>query len=147
MIYVIAEAGDDTGPVKIGVTTGPPSHDTVKERLSSIQCGNHRTLEVIAMARGEAELERLLHRRFRAHRLRGEWFRREGEVLAFVTENRCEPAAPPLNVFMMPYPRPLPDAPASSWFAPLVPQQNTAEELELGRHVIATLKSWRGGGR
>lgn len=67
MIYFIRCGAD--GPVKIGYTA-----KSAKQRLALLQVGNHEPLEVIRTMRGAHRLERWLHVRFRAHRIRSEWF-------------------------------------------------------------------------
>lgn len=68
MIYVIGTTEEDS-VVKIGYTSGKP-----EERLHNLQTGNSRQLVVRWSEEGDLELEAYLHRVFRAHRLRGEWF-------------------------------------------------------------------------
>lgn len=57
-------------PVKIGHTT------CLEKRLVSIQNGNHRQLDIHAalLVPIAGDLEYLLHQRFKAHHVRGEWF-------------------------------------------------------------------------
>lgn len=72
LVYLI-RAGD--GPIKIGVAIDP------QKRLSEIQVGNPLKLELLASVPGDQNTERLLHRKFSAHRMSGEWFSPEPELL------------------------------------------------------------------
>jgi hypothetical protein len=64
-VYMI-QAGGPTGPVKIGY--GDP-----RRRLIGCQVGNHEDLRIIRVFDGGADAERMLHERFSAQHLRGEW--------------------------------------------------------------------------
>jgi hypothetical protein len=92
VIYVIAEEGQEDGPVKIGVTgIGPVESSGVKLRVDSLQTGNWRCMIVVALLPGDATDEHALHVRFESSHVRGEWFARTPELNAFIEENRCEP--------------------------------------------------------
>lgn len=67
MIYFIRPRGF-TGPVKIGVTR------SIESRLASLQTGNHLPLYVWRTFEGNARVEEIVHWRFAAQRIRGEWF-------------------------------------------------------------------------
>ena len=56
------------GPIKIGIAQDPP------RRLWRIQSGNPSRLRITHTMPGSLEVERTLHKRFKAHRLEGEWF-------------------------------------------------------------------------
>jgi len=77
-VYFIQE-GDD-GPIKIGKTSGHPAN-----RMSGVQTGNARALRLLGALPGYTKEETDLHRRFAAHRIRGEWFRPHVELLDFIT--------------------------------------------------------------
>lgn len=64
--------------VKIGITQG------IKSRLETIQTSIPAKLEVYAMFDGWRRDELMLHKRFAAYRLQGEWFRREGELAEWI---------------------------------------------------------------
>lgn len=69
MIYVyFIQAGDASGPIKIGVTNDPAS------RLSSLQTSCAEPLTLLRACPGSYEIEADLHVHFAAERLRGEWF-------------------------------------------------------------------------
>jgi hypothetical protein len=95
VIYVVqATIG---GPVKIGTTTGM----SVKSRLAGLQTGCPWPLVVIHTEPGGSREERLLHLRFERHRLHGEWFAVEGDVLEWLRPSiqvltTVEPVGPPL---------------------------------------------------
>jgi hypothetical protein len=65
-VYFI-QAGYD-GPIKIGTAKN------VEARKAELQTGNPRKLHVLGKRAGGRDVERELHDRFRAYRIRGEWF-------------------------------------------------------------------------
>jgi hypothetical protein len=77
-VYVVRPAGADV--VKIG-----KAFDVAK-RLASLQTGQSARLELLAELPGGHRLEAELHKRFAHLRVRGEWFRAEPELLAYVVE-------------------------------------------------------------
>ncbi len=93
MIYVVIETDNPDGPVKIGYTTGPAKAQTALDRLNGLQCANHRQLAVVAMLDGAEADERALHLDFSASHVRGEWFRQDDAVRAFIELHRCDPVA------------------------------------------------------
>ena len=105
MIYGITEKGDGRY-IKIGVTgEAAISLYAARTRLDALQTGNPRTLILVALAPGSAELERELHARFRPHRERGEWFRHAGAVTRWVARWRVEasePAEPAPTIYLAP---------------------------------------------
>ena len=116
MIYIIGEVHRPT-PIKIGVTGD--SHSALRNRLAAIQTGSHMKLVVLATMPGEPILESYYHRKFRKYRLEGEWFKREGEVAAFLEENfdkvvmrnpRQRPPSWRDGISLPAQPRPQPDA-------------------------------------
>lgn len=94
MIYIIAE-DPDVGPVKIGYASGVPFEGNWKRalqaRMTDLQAGNWRPLFIIGLCDGTIVQERALHALFADLRIRGEWFRREGAVEQFLSENRISP--------------------------------------------------------
>lgn len=70
-----ARAGDW---VKIGHT------DDVATRISDLQTACPLTIRVLAIAPGGRAQEREFHRRLRAHRERGEWYRLCPELIAII---------------------------------------------------------------
>ncbi len=75
-VYFIANRGQ--GTVKIGISTDP------EKRLSQLQTSNHDQLEILAVMEADERTEGLLHRRFKSHRLSGEWFTLSPEILGFI---------------------------------------------------------------
>lgn len=65
--------------VKIGKTRN------LKTRVSSF---SHPEIEVLASEPGYTDLENDLHRRFRAHRVRGDWFRPHTDIMNYIDEVR-----------------------------------------------------------
>jgi hypothetical protein len=76
MIYYI-QAGEY---LKIGYTGSP----TADGRLAALQTASPLDLRILATEPGEVVDETALHRRFAHLRVRGEWFRFEGELLDHV---------------------------------------------------------------
>ena len=79
--FVVPEGRSDR--VKIGATSR-----TVKDRLTEMQNGAPDRLEVLHLielnGQDPFELERELHNRWADVRMHGEWFRREGDLEAFL---------------------------------------------------------------
>ena len=73
-VYFIQGAG---GAIKIGFT-----QQRISERLKCIQNGSPVKLVVLALRQASKECERVYHRRFKAHRLHGEWFSPHHDILA-----------------------------------------------------------------
>lgn len=57
-------------------------------RLKALQEGTPELLVVYAKIPGTMADERAFHKRFASHRLRGEWFRKEGSLAAWI-EGGC----------------------------------------------------------
>lgn len=74
-VYVVGFAGY----VKIGFTSR-----SVEERIVSLQTGCPEPIAVYATLRGSLSFERHLHDRFKSFHTQGEWFRREGELAAWI---------------------------------------------------------------
>ena len=70
--------------VKIGWSQ---KHPVAGGRLSGLQVGTPERLELIGLVVGPYTLEAELQGRFAAHRIRGEWFTRHEEILAYFEEN------------------------------------------------------------
>jgi hypothetical protein len=77
------------GPIKIGYAR------SVEGRRGNLQCGNPVELRLLAYVEVDhhEDEERELHRRFAAHSIRGEWFRRGPEVMAAIEQARAVTAA------------------------------------------------------
>lgn len=73
------------GPVKIGKTFG--TYQGAMDRLKELQVGNPETLYLLGICDGGRDLERQLHKRLQAHRLRGEWFKPTAEVMDVIREH------------------------------------------------------------
>lgn len=67
--------GGPSGPIKIGVSKDP------KRRLAGLQTNSPYHLKLLAIAPGGVEEERFLHAKFAHLRLKGEWFKRDPELL------------------------------------------------------------------
>lgn len=78
MIYFIQEKNDKEF-VKIGVTTL-----RMDRRLTNLQVGNPRELEIVLVLKGMYDLEHKLHRYFSDEHVRGEWFRCSPRLQAFI---------------------------------------------------------------
>ena len=79
-VYIVGFAGY----VKIGFTS-----DRLEYRLSGIQTGCPEKIEVVREIPGNCAMEAALHRRFAKLRTYGEWFRREGDLAAWI-ESGCK---------------------------------------------------------
>jgi hypothetical protein len=81
------------GPyIKIGFTKGP-----VELRVRELAVAAPEELIIYAVARGGIDDEKALHKRFSNLRLRGEWFKHEGELAAHVVAVReAQPDGPEL---------------------------------------------------
>ena len=60
----------------------------VRARLHKLRAGSPRPLRLIHYVPGGLATERRMHRKFRALREHGEWFRGEAQLLAFIKEGR-----------------------------------------------------------
>jgi len=79
--------GDNAGHIKIGKAVSPI------RRLSDLQCGQARPLTLIATMPGGHAVERRLHRKFKKHRVGGEWFADCPEIQAFIVERANDNSA------------------------------------------------------
>ena len=69
LIYFVQQ--DVTWAVKIGFTA---DMDTLEKRIRALQTASPYQLRLVHVWEGDALREHLLHRRFAAQRLMGEWF-------------------------------------------------------------------------
>lgn len=76
-VYFIQAA--DSGPIKIGFTTGDP-----RSRMASLQTGNPHPLRLLVVVPGTPEDEGSLHERFAQSRMQGEWFAPSPILIAFI---------------------------------------------------------------
>ena len=77
-VYFIEMVGHDF--IKIGRAKD------VQSRLSSIQSSNPYKLELIASFFFFGHAEKMLHEMFAEHRERGEWFRKNDDLMSFIDE-------------------------------------------------------------
>ena len=68
----------DSGPIKIGASVNP------EVRLQDLQNSSPEKLCLMGHIHGGFELERLIHEKFGAYRMHGEWFRPEEDLLSFI---------------------------------------------------------------
>jgi hypothetical protein len=80
IVYFVSAAGDDAAPVKIGFCCANP-----QKRLSELQIGNHRQLELLATHPATYSQERAIHWRLSGDRVLGEWFARSPGTDAALT--------------------------------------------------------------
>lgn len=76
VLTYFAQQGED-GPIKIGKSKDPHA------RLAALQVGAPYPLRVLLIVE---EPEHKLHRRFKADRLQGEWFRPSSDLLRYIQE-------------------------------------------------------------
>lgn len=139
---------DDGTAVKIGIALDPLA------RLDALQTGNPRRLDLIGSIEGDLGDERVLHDRFAAHRLVGEWFDRrpvrewlgldhrpapEGvdKVRAFLSESTEE--ATQRSIFQRFH--------SSSWCRQVAQLEAILEWLEDNHEITRTKRIPDGGGR
>jgi hypothetical protein len=79
MIYFIRCGAK--GPIKIGFSASNPLG-----RLGSMQTAHHVSLTLVACMEGTGADEKELHARFKHLRLRGEWFRPQPDLVAFIRD-------------------------------------------------------------
>lgn len=77
-VFAYAIQAGENGPVKIGLAKNP------RERLATLQTGNHEELRGLAAWRVLPIEEKLLHDEFRHAHIRGEWFRPVPELTEHV---------------------------------------------------------------
>lgn len=70
----------ESGPIKIGTT------NSLFQRLSAIQTGNHENLKIIGALTGDDQSEKEHHEKFAHLRIRGEWFRPGDDLLSYIYE-------------------------------------------------------------
>lgn len=80
-VYFIQRGLD--GPVKIGVTVD------VRRRIEELQVGSAEELRLLVALPGTPEDESLLHKRFAAFHIRGEWFHPSAELLGWIEAAQC----------------------------------------------------------
>lgn len=76
----------DGEAIKIGYSGAP------NLRLRDLQGAHHRELRLLAWITGTVENERAIHRQFAHLNVRGEWFRPEPDLVAFVKEIETQSA-------------------------------------------------------
>lgn len=79
MIYAFRPVGQ-SGPIKIGSSNQPAG------RIASMSSWAPMELEMVFVVDGGLLLEKKVHFHLRQHRLHGEWFAPDDEVLSFVDE-------------------------------------------------------------
>lgn len=106
-VYFIQPEGEPV--VKIGFA----SH--VFGRVAAHQVSNHRKLILVGLLDGDPTVEAMFHRRFSGLHIRGEWFRLEGDLKAFLGKLPSPPTVPESPIF-----HPTPYDPSSplvvAWF-------------------------------
>lgn len=73
--------GDD-GPIKIGRS----NIDRMGQRLSGLQIGNPRPLNIVGVIVGDCEVE--LHAMFKKYKISGEWFKPNANLIAYIVDHR-----------------------------------------------------------
>jgi len=83
MIYFVQAAA---GPIKIGFT----DQANINRRLLSLQHGTYERLTLMLVVAGDLAAEDAVHTRFRSLRIRGEWFRADASLLAYIESRRVD---------------------------------------------------------
>ena len=78
MIYFIQQGED--GPVKIGYAT------VIEKRFRALQSASPYPLKVIGSMQGSVIDEKRMHLQFSKHRLQGEWFEPDLEIIKYASE-------------------------------------------------------------
>jgi hypothetical protein len=78
--YIYFVQGESGGPIKIGHSIDP------EKRIKELQTGYPDMLKLLFMIPGSEERERQVHKMLSKHRLNGEWFRPDAELLEKVQE-------------------------------------------------------------
>jgi DNA-binding XRE family transcriptional regulator len=81
MVYFIG----NNDIVKIGYSK---DINSLKNRLISIQTGNHTKVEILLLLDGDFDYEKTLHNKFKSYRASGEWFSKSGEINSFIETNK-----------------------------------------------------------
>src|SRR5690348_10834207 len=77
-VYFI-QCEDANKYIKIGYTQGDP-----QERLEKLQVGCPYPMTLLGVVDSGRKVERELHRKYDSHRVRGEWFRPDMNILQFI---------------------------------------------------------------
>ena len=102
VVYFIQRGTTDE--VKIGVSR------RLGARISSLASASGEPLTLLATIPGGRDEELALHRRFAAHRLRGEWFRMGGDLLSHIESIRSTtPMLPQRERVTITMPKPVRD--------------------------------------
>jgi len=76
VVYFVRQVPD--GPVKIGTAT------YIKQRLMQLRGASPTPLELMGVIVGGWQTEQLLHEKFAALRMHGEWFRPDPSLLSYI---------------------------------------------------------------
>ena len=76
--YVYFIQSEQTGAIKIGVSTSP------KDRLATLQTGSSDNLCLLGSTPGDIALEKQLHLKFSRYSIGGEWFELNEELIALI---------------------------------------------------------------
>lgn len=87
LVYFIGQSGG--GAIKIGRSKSPG------RRLADLSVASPVALELLATTPGGQEVERELHKLFRDHHLRGEWFAPHSALLAFIERLKSDSSKQP----------------------------------------------------
>lgn len=82
MIYFIQN--EVTRNIKIGTSSNP------EKRLQSLQTASAENLVILGIIDGGVQEEKKLHIMFAQHRLRGEWFLENDELVDYIKEDNIE---------------------------------------------------------
>jgi len=77
MIYFIQEGTE--GPIKIGYTS-----KSVRTRMATLQTASAQKLRLLATAEGTQKDESMLHARFSACHIKGEWFKPSVDLMNYI---------------------------------------------------------------
>jgi hypothetical protein len=81
-LYVYFIQGLERGYIKIGHTWNP------QRRFKQLESAVWEKFTVWAVIPGDRQLETFLHRKFKQHQVRGEWFHAHEDVLQYIRDMR-----------------------------------------------------------
>ncbi len=81
VIYFLLDPGSDC--IKIGNS----SLKNLNKRIGELQISSPNSLKLLGVIWGDMNLEHRLHEQFSNERIRGEWFKSNDRLLAFINES------------------------------------------------------------
>lgn len=89
--YVYFMRNETTGLIKIGYS------QNIKVRRKALSRETKANIVYLGCVLGTRDTERTMHNRFQAHRVGGEWFHCDDEIIGYIQEYAFRDYPPPLN--------------------------------------------------